>query len=49
MAKKYAKPVSLYPLKFEEVVSTILQVKPQTKISRKQKATAKHRKSSKGK
>jgi len=28
MAKKYSKPVSLYPLKFEDAVSALLRVKP---------------------
>lgn len=29
--KKYAKPLSLHPLKFEEAVSGLLKVKPEPK------------------
>lgn len=29
--KTYAKPLSLYPLKFEDAVSAILKVKPEPK------------------
>jgi len=31
MAKKYAKPISLHPLKPEDAISAILQVKPPAK------------------
>jgi len=35
MAKKHASPLSLYPLKFEEVISDVLKVKPEPKAEKK--------------
>jgi hypothetical protein len=33
-----AKPISLYPLKFKEVIRDVLQVKPESKAKPKRKA-----------
>jgi hypothetical protein len=33
-----AKPLSLYPLKFKEVIQDVLKVKPEAKIKPKRKA-----------
>ena len=40
MVKKYAKPISLHPLKPEDAISAILQVKPPAK-SQKRKPSRK--------
>jgi hypothetical protein len=39
--KKYAKPLSLHPLKFEEAVSALLKVKPEPKEPKVKKSVQK--------
>jgi hypothetical protein len=36
--KKYEKPLSLHPLKFEDAVSALLKVKPEPKETKAKKA-----------
>jgi hypothetical protein len=36
--KKYAKPLSLHPLKFDDAVSALLKVKPEPKEPKAKKA-----------
>jgi hypothetical protein len=39
--KKYAKPLSLHPLKFEDAVSALLKVKPEPKAETPKKSVQK--------